>query len=184
MNVFHKLFQKKTTAKIIEQSISQFEALWNMNIDDIWKIEDKDDFVVAMHGWLCRKADYDNQIDTLSAAERTIYIIISLNNELQNGGFIQFLYNSSGQFAGEIKAALYSVGAEEASIICEKLLDMVSNPIPTDLEERRNWLDTCVCISEENEERIYALEQAFYDESDKLMPLCYQWIIEHKTSFS
>ena len=52
---------------------------------------------------------------TLTPGEQLVYLLgVELNGEVQNGGFHQYLSNSSGDNAEAAKAALRTIGAEAA----------------------------------------------------------------------
>jgi len=89
------LFGKKKDEKQIEKSVSDLKQLWNAQLDDIWLIDNKNQFLIAMNGWLCRKCNYGEDIEKLSDAEKVFYINNLLESEVNNGGFSQYFYNSS-----------------------------------------------------------------------------------------
>lgn len=72
------------------------------NIDDIWKIEEKEAFVIEMAQYIAEKSKYGDEMEALSAEQRAFYITQILEMEVNNGGFSQFFFNSSGMFANEL----------------------------------------------------------------------------------
>ena len=71
----------------------------------IWNLTDTNDFVIAMTGYLNEKTQYGEDMSLLSDAERIFYITQTLEMEVNNGGFSQFFYNSSGDFSNELVGA-------------------------------------------------------------------------------
>ena len=66
------------------------------------------------------KKEYESIIK-LSQSEQAIYIIWGLEAEINNGGFNQYLFNSSGQFAELAPDALKLVGAVKFAELTEKV---------------------------------------------------------------
>jgi hypothetical protein len=61
-------------------------------------------------------------LECLNPAARTIYLVVRFDGEVVNGGFGQFLDNSSGDHATETLEALRRVGAELSAELLEKAL--------------------------------------------------------------
>lgn len=75
-----------------------------------WSIGIKNNLLVALNSWLCKKSDYGRKIKVLSNPEKTIYLIFQFEGEVNNGGFSQFFYNRSSDFANDTAAALREIG--------------------------------------------------------------------------
>ena len=84
------LFKKKS-----EKS----KKIWEMDINDIWTLENRNDFVIAMNSRICKKCANGDNIDALSNPERVFYITQQCETEVNNGGFSQYFFNSSGSFS-------------------------------------------------------------------------------------
>jgi len=110
--------------------------------NEIWKNEKTNDFIIAMDDWLCEKCDYGEKVEVLSDAEKVFYFNQSLEEEVNNGGFSQFFFNSSSNFCYEILNSLREVGAVKTAGILKKALDAFGCEIPLDLYERREMLET------------------------------------------
>jgi hypothetical protein len=63
-----------------------------------------------------------NASDT-TGVERTVLSVLALNREVDNGGFDQFLFNPSRQFAPVIVADLVRIGCAEIADIAQRALD-------------------------------------------------------------
>lgn len=57
------------------------------------------------------------RLSALLPEERTTYAVDAFQREVSNGGFEQYLCNSSGALAGELLDALRAVGAERVAEI-------------------------------------------------------------------
>lgn len=178
MGIFEKIFDSD------RDGLKRCEALWSLDIADIWTLDNKSDLLTAITGWVFRKSGEGEHPEWLSSAERTFFAVQSFINEVNNGGFPQFLDNSSGQFAGEIEDALRAVGATRAAEICGEMLGYIGGPIPTDWAVRRAWLDDQADAWEENSSVLNALEDQLMEEMDALDDLSYQWVMDHREEFS
>ena len=85
--------------------------------EDVWKISDRTAFLIAMSERLCAKCGEGERLSALSPEERTTYAVDAFQREVSNGGFEQYLCNSSGALAGELLDALRAVGAERVAEI-------------------------------------------------------------------
>lgn len=96
---------KMPTEKGLADAGDATQKLLDTDIRDIWDICNRNMFIIAMNGWLSKKCNYGENIATLTAEEKTVYIVLSFEAEANNGGFEQYLFNSSGgAFAGELVA--------------------------------------------------------------------------------
>ena len=63
------------------------------SMQEIWEIEDEYEFVSELSTHIAEKCDYGSNLDVLSDEEKVFYITQTLEMEVNNGGFWQFLYN-------------------------------------------------------------------------------------------
>lgn len=131
---------------------------------------------------LCNVCDYGKNVALLNEYERTIFVTQELENEVNNGGFIQFFDNSSGQFANEIVQAFSKIGAVKTAEICRKAVGAFKQKLPANWEERRALLDE---IEDDRvSDILHACDSAFYDCEEDLEMLNTEYIrnnIEHFT---
>lgn len=154
-------------------------------MEHIWQLSDPNDFVIAMVEHLEEKTQYGDDMSVLSAKERIFYITQTLEMEVNNGGFSQFFFNSSGDFSSEIVSAFCAIEAHTTAGICEKALSAFGCEISTDRRERLKMLD------EFDEDEINQIDEildecdnAFYDYPDNLTELSYQFIMKNKELFT
>ena len=154
------------------------------NIDDIWKIEEKENFIVALDQYIAEKCEYGDKMEVLNVDQRVFYITQALEMEVNNGGFAQFFFNSSGGFANELVFSFKKIGAMKTAEICKKAISIYGDKVPTDRDERENVLTP---DDENEEERIEEVlnecDDAFFEYEDDLVELNYQFIINNKESF-
>lgn len=155
------------------------------DIDEIWRMQDKNNFVVAMFRYIGKKCSYDDNMENLNDEERVFYITQVLEMEVNNGGFAQFFFNSSGMFANELVASFEKIGAKKTAEICKKAISIYGDEVPTDRDKREEILTP---DDEAEEERIEAVlnecDDAFFKYEDDLVELSYQFILNNKAAFS
>ncbi|MBE6870440.1 MAG: DUF4375 domain-containing protein [Ruminococcaceae bacterium] len=153
----------------------------NDNMEHIWKLTDTNDFVVAMTEHLDKKTNYGEDVSVLSEAERIFYITQTLEMEVNNGGFSQFFYNSSGNFSNELVSAFTMIGANATAAICQKAISAFGRDIPVDKDEREEMLDKLE--SDEIDRILEECDGAFLDYEDNLNELNYNFVMKNKESF-
>ena len=154
----------------------------NDNMEHIWNLTDTNDFVVAMTEHLDNKTQYGEDMSALSEAERIFYITQTLEMEVNNGGFSQFFYNSSGNFSNELVGAFTAIGANATAAICQKAISAFGRDIPVDRDEREKMLDELE--NDEIDEILEECDSAFCDYEDNLNELNYNFAMKNKESFT
>ena len=154
----------------------------NANMEDIWALTDTNDFVVAMTEYLDNKTKYGEDMSVLSKEERIFYITQTLEMEVNNGGFSQFFYNSSGDFSNDLVGAFTAIGANATATICKKAILAFGRDIPVDRNEREEMLDELE--NDEIDEILEECNSAFYDYEDDLNQLNYDFVMKNKESFT
>ena len=159
-----------------------FDKLWNLDITAIRELTDPNDVIIAMSSWIGRKSNYGDNMAVLSPEEQVFYICNLLEGEVNNGGFVQFFDNSSGNHANRAPECLEAIGAVRTAEICRKALASFPQPLPVDWKKRREFLDEF--LTEDVEEVLEECDSAFYDYEDDLEHLAYSYIQAHKNSFT
>lgn len=170
---------KMPTEKGLADAGDATQKLLDTDIRDIWDICNRNMFIIAMNGWLSKKCNYGENIATLTAEEKTVYIVLSFEAEANNGGFEQYLFNSSGgAFAGELVASLSAIGANRTADIYKKALENFTCELPADDELRSKLLDEL--LTDEISKIFASCDRQFYEYLDNLEMLVYQFIINKK----
>ena len=155
-----------------------------ISIDEIWEIKDRNQFVTSMYLYIAEKCEYGDAMQNINDTQRVFYITQNLEMEVNNGGFSQYFFNSDGFFANEIVSAFEKIGAFKTAEICKKAIGIFPDAVPTDWEERQEFLTP---DNEKEEERIEEIlnecDMAFYEYEEDLEELNYQFIIKNKDSF-
>lgn len=152
------------------------------DISNIWKITDKTELLIAINDRLNARSEYGEYMERLSSEEQVLYICMLLEAEVNNGGFDQFLYNSSGDHAHRAEECLRTIGAHKTADICHAAFSAYGMPIPQDRMKREKFLDKME--SDEITGILNACDDQFYEYPDPLEDLCYQYITENKEKFA
>ena len=148
---------------------------------NIWKIKDKNKFIIALLEHLEEKTDYGDDLSGLSRPERIFYVVQMVEMEVNNGGFSQFFSNSSGDFSNEIVDAFTEIGADATAGICRKAIGVFGREIPADQDERDEMLEELE--SDEIDEILEECDSAFYEYEDNLNELNYNYVMKNKQYF-
>ncbi len=149
----------------------------DLNIDPV-EVE-TDDFVVDVFNSICEKCEYGEHIEKLNEHERIIYITQTLEQEINNGGFSQYFFNSSGDLSNELVDAFTKIGALKTAEICKKALTVFGGNVPADWEERQELLEELDC-----DDVFDKLDDAFYDYEDNLEGLNSEYIMKYREYFN
>ena len=103
---------------------------------------------------------------SLDKREKVFFAIWTLEAEVNNGGFDQFYFNSSGDVALEVPGALRAIGANHTAEIVDKAnaLFGTNGPSP-DIDVRQEQLEQ---LTERDEDTLGQFDDAFYAYEDNL----------------
>lgn len=149
---------------------------------DIWAYNDPNEFIIAVVTRLQQKTQYGQDLSVLSPAERIVYITQILEMEVNNGGFDQYFFHSSGDCSSEAVSAFQAIGANTTAEICRKAVSAFGRDIPVDWFERQEMMSES--DSEEIAEILHECDMAFYDYQDDLLGLTYRYILENREQFN
>lgn len=165
-----KFLQKQHKNCKVKQSIKSAE--------DLWTIADRHEFSTAMYEWIDRKSNEGENLENLSDAERVFYINMLFEEEMNNGGFDQFFYNTSGNLYEEVMECLLEAGAEKTASIYRQALSALGQHIPKDRFERQELL---LNLDQEMlEEKFNKCDDDFYDYEESLVELNYEYLMHYK----
>ena len=90
---------------------------------------------------LFARAESDG-FESLTEPERVLVRVWDAVGQIENGGFDQFFYNSSGDFAAEAVTALESIGAANKAAIVKRAIALFPDGLPPrNRDERIEALD-------------------------------------------
>ena len=149
-------------------------------IDDVLAKEDATEFAIALSDLVFPRYDRDG-FAALTPDERVAYCVDALEREVNNGGFDQFFWNSSGDTAHETQAALGEIGAPAAAqLVREAIAAFPGGKVPADRGEREKVLET---LPESAREKWGELDGRFYEYPDDLAALMRRYVQAHRAGF-
>jgi len=137
-----------------------------------------DSFMGDMCDLVCEKCEYGDAIDKLNEHERVFFVTQILEQEVNNGGFSQFFYNSSGDYSNELVDAFTKIGALKTAEICKKAVTVFNGKVPADRDERAELLDSLNC-----DDILSECDDAFYNYEDNLESLNHKYIMKYREFF-
>lgn len=181
MSIFNIFKKKKQKNDKLAKSIDSFNNLWNMDIKDIWNLEDTNAFISAMNGYICKKCKYGDNLSILTLEEKSFYVVNSFISEVYNGGFEQFLFNSSGALLGDLVFSLSSIGADDIIEIYKEVFKILPKTLPKDESQRDDILFKL--FTEDVSKLLADCDEKFYNNFSNLDDMLYQFVINHKENF-
>jgi len=110
----------------------------------------------------------------LSEPEKLYYAVALLRNEVNNGGFDQYFFNSSGSYYNYAEEGLVAIGATHTLELLRQAKEIVfpAISVPQDTQTRRELLPAIEpdTPSPEWSRKLDELDQRFYANSDNLTP--------------
>jgi hypothetical protein len=127
-----------------------------------------------------KKIPVKDNFSNLNEFEKTFIYIDILEDNVTNGGFIQFFFNSSGQFAHEIFQAYLAIKAETTLDILTKAIHLFPEmPVPKDARIRQQIL----MGKDSNIDLWDALDLEFYKYEDNIIELTLNYVRENISHF-
>jgi hypothetical protein len=127
-----------------------------------------------------KKIPVKDNFSNLNEFEKTFIYIDILEDNVTNGGFIQFFFNSSGQFAHEIFHAYLAIKAEITLDILTKAIHLFPEmPVPKDARIRQQIL----MGKDSNIDLWDALDLEFYKYEDNIIELTLNYVRENISHF-
>ena len=104
--------------------------------------------------------EYEESLKVYTTEQRYLLAMHWLGAEVANGGFQQFLSNSTGIVWEDAYKGYQAIGSEKLAYLIEELIKIYGTVIPFDREERVNILES---FSEKKLEEIDTLTDLYYE---------------------
>lgn len=118
----------------------------------------------------------------LTNTEKVVFCIENLENEVNNGGFNQFFFNSSGDYWRKTQEALQTIGALKTHDIFTNALSVFPNSTPSiDWGVRQNEV---INLTVEKNAFLNDLDRQFYKYEDNIGELLLDYVGSHLENFS
>lgn len=172
---------KKIFVFISSLFFANTNAQTEFDLEKVLKIERRDMIVMKIDTYLNSKSEYGENIEKLNPSQKTFLFVENLEREINNGGFNQYYFNSSGDFSQETVNALLEIGAEKTAEIVKKAnSEFKSGFVPKNRTERQIELELFEKKAEENWNKC---DSEFYEYKDDLTELLIAFVINNKTEF-
>ena len=149
-------------------------------IDEVLAKEDGTEFAIALSELVFPRYDRDG-FAALTPAEQVAYCVDALEREVNNGGFDQFFWNSSGDTAHETVQALRTIGASQAAaMVQEAIAAFPGARAPADRSERERVMEK---MGEAPRQKWFELDGRFYEYPDDLTTLMRGYVQENRAGF-
>ena len=113
--------------------------------------------------------------ESLDDEDKVFVAIWSLDSQVNNGGFDQYFFNQSGDLWPQTLAALKTIGSQHVLGLLEQAIAVFPDSRPArDNDERRDQL---LAFGEEESERFNALDTEFYQSTEYLGGLLYDYLM-------
>ncbi|MDF9824196.1 hypothetical protein M2475_000554 [Breznakia sp. PF5-3] len=168
-----------------ENLIDQLKKLRNLEMEEIWEIDDKLDFLIALQNYIGDKCHYGEKLYELTKEERVVFLCQLFQMEIYHGSFTCAYYNYAGNFMYEYPKAFRALKAESYAVLIEKANQTFDEKLPTDMNKRREILETS--YNERFEMLLqydYAVHHPMIEETYNIIELCYAYIMENKHCFN
>ncbi len=153
----------------------------NINIDKILEIEDETTAIIELDSKLNEISEYGEKIEKLNESQKTVLFVENLEREINNGGFNQFFFNSSGDFTHETINALKTIKAFKTADIVTKSISVWPNQnVPKDRAKRQDILEE---IEEQANPIWNECDEEFYKYQDNIVTLLLDYVKSNKTDF-
>ena len=137
-------------------------------IDAFWMQENNEDIFYGLFDYISKKSYYEGKLELLNQDETMIYALAKLEQEVNNGGFSQFFFNTNDKFNSDLVRYAGKVGADDIAKIVGRALQIKGLSLSEDkIDEMLN--SEC--------------DDAFYKSKDYLADLCAEYAKAHKSSF-
>lgn len=113
--------------------------------------------------------------------QKVFSAIWALESEVNNGGFLQYFGNNSGETANFAPTALRRIGANRCAFIVEQAIKSISaNPVPDSRDARQRILDS---LGKAARAKLADLDKQFFAYPDNLTDLLFEYVRAHSQVF-
>jgi hypothetical protein len=152
-----------------------------LSINKLLNTEDTNDSIIQLDDYVCNLCEFGNKMDLLSDPQKIFFCIQNCEREINNGGFKQFYFNSSGDFAHETYFSLRVVGAyKTADIVMSANDQFPGRKVPKERADRQKILEQ---IQDKSNEVWKDLDQRFLSCEEDLNIYNLEFVRKNKNFF-
>ena len=156
-------------------------AVWKTvrGMEKILKMPDGPEFLDTLQHFLADK--HNTRAREMSQCELGFLSVRELTEEVNNGGFDQYFFNSAGNYASDALWGLRAIGAEKTAVILERAMaQFPGETVPELRHERQAVMDA---LPESVQEAWDALDQEFYHSEEPLDSLLTAFVRSNEREF-
>lgn len=170
---------EKDLNEVLDFVKKDLENLEDKACKNIWEIEDKNDFNFILGEKLIDKS---SELDNFNECEKVFYLCKSFDDEVQSSGdFYSFYCSELGKYTYDIERYFKIIGANEISKIMNKINSLFDEEIPSDIDERDEYISD---IYNEFEEKFDEYYDEYSNYCDNLQDLLYDYAMKNKEEFN
>jgi hypothetical protein len=152
-----------------------------IDLEKLLSTDDINGSIIELDNYIGDLCLYGDKMEKLTEEQKQFYYNQCLEREVNNGGFNQYFFNSSGDFSHRTILSLQTIGANKTADILQKAIDQFPNGnVPIDRTERQEIVaqiqETANPIWEE-------LDQNFFTYEDDLNTLNIEFVRKNKDKF-
>jgi hypothetical protein len=124
--------------------------------------------------WLALMAKEEAEGEhSLSEAEQIFRCVYLLDLEVHNGGYDQYFFNSSSDYANQLVSSLRHIGANRTAELSASAVQVMfpSNIVPIDRSERFDQIEIAEKLDPDVRGKLHLLDKQFYEEAEDVFPL-------------
>ena len=144
--------------------------------------EADDQALDANIGFILLDKEERRGLASFTAPERHVYAVQGMSREVNNGGFEQFFFNSSGELAFDLVPGLEAIGSRANLSIARRALERFGKPGSLAEEARHAHLEKI--IEEHGWETWQDLDDEFYDNPEDLEKMTLDYIARNLAAFA
>jgi hypothetical protein len=148
-----------------------------LSVDQILQLENYTEMLIALSNGIYEKINRSG-FESLSYAEKVLYHVYWLEAEVNNGGFDQYFFNTSGNYALDTPESLEEIGAHHTAQILRDAISIFPGGPPPRTRDDRDELYGMV--TDEIKKKWDELDSKFYEYQDPLQELQIEYMREYK----
>jgi hypothetical protein len=170
MRIFKRLFGVKDQSSEKKLDLEKLLASTDINCS-----------IIELDDYVCQLCAHGDNLGKLTDAQKQFFYNESLERQVNNGGFSQYFFNSSGNFAHQTVQSLRKINACATADILQMAIHQFPNRrAPENREERQAMM---VDIQAQAERVWDELDQKFFAYEDDLNTLNMKFIQQNKDQF-
>ena len=156
-------------------------SLKKPNIDLLLASENENGSIIELDNYICALCEWCDNLSALSNPQKVFYFNQELEREINNSGFDQYFYNTSGNYANDTIETLNLIGANKTAKILEAAIEIFPDKnVPVDRNLRQ---DAMFDIGDARKEHWNKLDQQFFKYKDDLYALNIEFVRQNKLYF-